>query len=286
MKRRLLLTAPLVAIVFALSGCSLLPLVGLGPTATSGEPTIGQCWNTTKQDADTWAQWRGSNAVSCSAPHDLYTFEIARITGIKAKTWAPTLDSQTLSNAVQAKAGAACNTKILLPHLKWNQYLIRGFDFVPTEAEWGAGARWVRCDIGIVKYGTTIRSERFAELPASISTLVSTVSSDPRRWELCVNASSPVTQSGPFDGEPPLIADCRGDPEWTLVGEGNLREPVGSLYPDYSILLAEEKQVCSKYPAGSNEVSAFVPPQPADPLMVGKYRAIECWIGKKNPAGK
>jgi hypothetical protein len=96
-----------------------------------------------------------------------------------------------LSPAVQAKAGEACGLKKLLPRLKWNQQLVSGYFFVPTEAQWREGARWIRCDRGVLATGPTLGNESFSALPTRISTLVNALTSDPLRFEFCVNSPFP-----------------------------------------------------------------------------------------------
>lgn len=275
-----------VAVCFALAGCSLLPsaLSPAAPGSTSATPKVGQCWSATDSQADAWADWRGSSPVDCTASHVLYTFELGKISGVAAKSWAVSSSSTALSDEVQAKAEAACTTKKLLPDLKWNEQLVQEFFFVPSEAQWKAGARWVRCDVGVLGYGAPLSDEVLAPLPAKISTLVSIVSSDPARYDFCVNSPVPVSESGPLDNQAARIADCRANPQWALVGHGNLTAPAGAAYPSESVANAESATICSKYAATSNELWIAYLPSKSD-WRLGNARDVECWVGQKSDDG-
>jgi hypothetical protein len=274
------------AVVLAVAGCSLIPnpfpsaKSGSNTSDTSGTPKVGQCWNATDSEADNWADWEGTPAVSCAKSHVLYTYAVGKLTGIKAKTWAQSATSDQVSDAVAAVAADVCTTSALVPKLKWNQQLVQGYYFVPSKADWKAGARWVRCDVGVLAFGATLENEALAPLPAKISTLVSGVSSDPQRYAFCVNSPVPVSESGPLDDSSGRIADCRNNPEWALEGHGNLPEPAGAAYPTTATANTETGAICSKYVTNSNEVWIAYLPSKTDWTKTND-REVDCWVGQK-----
>jgi hypothetical protein len=268
------------AVAFAFAGCSLIP-VALSAVSTPVAPEVGQCWNASNADADAWADWEGKTAVSCAKSHVLYTYAVGKVSGVTAKSWASSGSSTALSNEVQTKAEDACNLSALLPKLKWNQQLVQGYFFVPSEAAWNAGARWVRCDVGVLGYGATLSNEVFAKLPARISTLVSTISSDPERYDFCVNSPVPISEAGPLDNSDARIADCRQDPQWALSGRGNLPEPAGAPFPTNATANSEAGAICSKFVTNANEAWIAYLPAESDWTQTND-RQVQCWIGQKS----
>jgi hypothetical protein len=272
------------ALVSGLSGCTATPITGLQPSpVASGQPSVGQCWNAAVAQADEWSAWGGQSAASCTALHVLYTYKVATIAGETGSSWASSGNGSTLSAAVAAKASHACTLSTLLPKAKWNQQLIQQYFFVPSKPEWRAGARWVRCDVGVLATGTTLADEHFASLPRSISTFVDAVASDPARFELCVNSPQPVTAAGPLDDPNATLADCAGSPEWSLKAHGRLPGSAGAGFPSESSANAESTAICSPAAAGAEQIWIAYLPTRAD--WSSGDREVDCWVGQKQVAG-
>src|ERR1700712_4384375 len=49
-------------------------------TATRDKPHTGECWQGDFADNDGYANWSEGPPVSCSGPHDLYTYVVAPLT--------------------------------------------------------------------------------------------------------------------------------------------------------------------------------------------------------------
>lgn len=284
-KRLISSLAAAVAVVFALAGCSLIPAaLGIASNPASTTPKAGQCWNTSDANADNWADWEGSGAVDCGGAHDLYTYQVGKVVGVSAKSWAASGDPTQVSNSIESKVDDACDSSTLLPNLKWNQQLVSFFFFVPSESAWASGARWVRCDVGVLAYGTTLSDEALAKLPAKISTVVSSVSSDPEEYDFCMNSAVPVSESGPLDNPNAKIADCRADPQWALTGKGNLPEIPGAAYPSNATANSESSAICTRFVKTSSEIWIAYLPTKSD-WKATNDREVDCWIGQSSGSG-
>ncbi len=282
--RSLLSLVGILAVALSPAGCSLLaPMNGVAKPASGGTPTQGQCWNATTGQAAAWPDWKGTAVIPCARPHTLYTYHVGAIAGENGTSWAAPGDANSLNVRVQTKAQDACKLTILLPHLKWNQQLINGYFFVPTEAQWRAGARWVRCDVGVLATGTTLDNERFASLPSTIATLVSAVSSEPLRYGLCMNSSTPVTESGPLDNPDATLADCRHNPQWRLSTHGKFPDAAGAPYPADATSNAVSAKLCQ--PAASAAGGVWFAYLPTKSGWASGDRGIDCWIGQKATGG-
>jgi hypothetical protein len=271
-----------VAVVFALAGCSLIPLSGaLGALSGSSAPKSGQCWETSNANAVNWVDWQGSAATDCSANHDLYTYEVGKISGVTANSWSNSQNPSQPTAEVQAKSIKACNPKVLIPRLKWNEELVQGFFFIPSKAQWASGARWVRCDVGVLAHGTTLVQEELIKLPPRISTLVSEVSSDPLRFDYCINSPVPANGAGPLaNNDFNRVADCRDNPEWMLAGRGTLTEKPGSPFPTGAQANSDSQKICARFETGANKTwIAYLPPETST-ATVGTDREVTCWVGR------
>jgi hypothetical protein len=271
----------IVAIALSLSGCSLLPGSAHPATvAPDSGPESGQCWNATTTHAAAWTDWEGGSAVPCGSSHTLYTYHVGTVSGESEDTWAAPGDPTELSPTVQAKAAEACGLTKVLPHLKWNQQLVSGYFFVPTETQWRAGARWIRCDLGVLATGTTFGNESFTALPTRISTLVDAITSDPLRFELCVNSPTPVSVAGPLDDPNATLADCKDNPQWKLAIHGSFPDAAGSPFPDSAASNAASSKLCLLGVKSDDEVwMAYLPTKAG---WAAGDREIDCWIGQKS----
>ena len=248
-----------IAVALTLAGCTLLP--GLNTAVPpAAKPVVGQCWNATESQAYDWSEWKGPGPTACTNSHVLYTYQVGTISGETASSWAAPGDGTRLSDGVQTKAEDACDISTLLPDEKWNQELINDYFFVPTEAQWKAGARWVRCDVGVLATGTTLDNESFTALPSKISTFVSAVSSDPVRFEFCLNSATPVAESGPLDNQDAVLADCKDSPQWRLALHGTFPDASAAPFPDAATSNAASSRVAANRP---NNSASLRPPRVA-----------------------
>lgn len=284
------------AAVVALAGCTQLfpmnqggaaphssagPRAGGSRQATAGEPRTGQCWTASRTNADSWAAWEGAAATPCAKSHTMYTFAVGHLTGPQPTDWEVSSTNPALRDSVAAAAGATCTAPYakLLPSIQGTDTLIRSFFFVPSRTQWKSGARWVRCDLALVDFGTRASEERFATLPATISTLVDGVATDPAAYGLCVDTGHSVA-TGPFADKTDVITDCRDNPEWVFAGRGSFTEPAGAAYPTKAAISARLSTVCGGTLTSSDQLWSGYFPNAAD--WKAGDRTIECWAGLKS----
>lgn len=128
-----------------------LPTIGVNAAqAAPPAPKVGACY------AYTWKALNGDHGptktVSCSKPHTAVTYYVGTFTGAAATSPTP------LNPAAVADSGSGC----------WAAFVrkvgvkaaaltrVRMAYFVPTQAQWDAGARWYRCDATLAKSGTKV----------------------------------------------------------------------------------------------------------------------------------
>ena len=117
-------------------------LTASGASASASAPTaprVGACYDYTYQQSLSSSSPTG--VVPCKGTHTAVTYQVGTVTGAAGKATSPT------APVVITTSGRACQLA---------QYKLEGFRielsrvsftwFVPTQAQWTAGARWFRCD--------------------------------------------------------------------------------------------------------------------------------------------
>jgi hypothetical protein len=279
-----------VATAAALAGCSLLlptsrpsqaPSSAAATKADAGEPAVGQCWSANIKDAGAWADWNGHSATSCAKSHTLYTYGVGHVSGLQPTDWAVSSSNPALRDDVAAAAGKTCNAPYakLLPALPdISHTLLRIYFFVPSRAEWNKGARWVRCDLAQIDFGTSTVHEHFASLPASIKTLVDGATSDPLAYAFCLDTGH-SSAKGPFADSSDVITDCRNNPQWIYLEDGLFTQAPNAPYPTRQQLSARVSAVCSASLTPDQVWSAYYP---SAARWKSGERSIACWAGFKD----
>ncbi|UMG94617.1 septum formation family protein [Nocardioides sp. TF02-7] len=124
------------------------------PAWTSPPAAVGSCHDLTKREA--WAVSEPDPAVPCSERHTTVTTAIVQLT--RTPDWD---DVRALSRRMWVECVRSVDA--LLPGSTAarvrSAYTI--YWFIPTEAQRAAGARWIRCDLGLPD------GKRLRPLPAS-----------------------------------------------------------------------------------------------------------------------
>lgn len=277
----------LLCTVLCLSGCAELQasLKDLSPsTLLSSRPepegvylpsssarVFGRCWNASYAEVSTWKTWRGEDHVPCTDEHTTYTYaaenlpfplvaEIAKADSDRA--------SLALQDDVAEAVAEICGAEFshLFPTLTERQILVTWFSFLPTEAEWEEGARWVRCDVAV--YALTASKTHVATmeepqasaatpvpasnpsapelllLPDSVHELAESVAQRPAEYEYCLNDEGSGVADGPRHSATATTANCRDDPLWTYLGWETLPTPRGSPYPGSDAVFEAAQSAC------------------------------------------
>lgn len=278
-----------VALAIALSGCA--TVIGTGfiqsaardaheshvakinSSKNAGKPHIGDCWVATVSYAD-YATWGKRAAVSCSTPHQLYTFAVPALAEPhKSDSY---LDkNENITDSVYNDGYNTCSGAEAtdLADFAYDSRVYLEFYF-PSTAEWKRGARWMRCDFGIVAVGSSYAHPKFENLPA-FSALHTTMQNAPYKFNLCTNDPGGV---GP-EGANAVFADCSANPQWTLHGGGELPVRNHGAYPTAAEMTNAYDNSCKNVYTDATHVTYAYYPSKTD-WQNGDYE-FECWIGRK-----
>jgi hypothetical protein len=246
-------------------------------TSEAHKPTRGQCWQATYKDVDGYANW-GPNrpAVACSTTHQLYTFGVPTLKGTYKGSMYTTKGfvRQSIEDDAYDTCQNAQNTALSTLHDTVARiYLLQ---ILPEEAQWNAGARWVRCDVGVLAVGSSVAHPAFESLPAS-ETLYDSLRNGPGQYDFCVNDPGGIESGGP-KGSNAVYADCRFDPEWKLVAYQPIRPGQGVYYPTQAELKAQYELTCEHPFADATHVTYPYSPSKSD-WNTGD-QDLECWVGR------
>ncbi|MBI1351585.1 MAG: hypothetical protein GC156_10750 [Actinomycetales bacterium] len=124
----------------------------IAPAPASADPQVGACYAykpAVLKDASTSAP-----VVDCNADHTAETFWVG------AAPSALGLPSKA-SPAARLAAGQACSTRVMNAYVGMPDRVLpsrfRTVVLFPTDAQWNAGERWVRCDV-VLQGGVALKS--------------------------------------------------------------------------------------------------------------------------------
>lgn len=256
----------------ALAGCSV--LFPFGPKVSAdGKPAVGSCWTSTFDTVQNDANWTSGPPVACAFRHQLYTFGVTSVYSKKA-TWATSDGS--VDDLIDEDAWNAC-TRL------WGDFLpdvdsggrISQYYFLPSEAQWKKGARWVRCDVGVLRTGSNFQSPDLAALPANISVLTSQAKKTPDLFADCVLTTDRSGDTGPYDDPHATVADCTGDYQWRFESSFRVPGDQSDPYPSDDVLSRELQSQCGDAAeAAQQRWTGYVPT--ADDWANGNHWG-ECW---------
>ena len=279
------LTALATVCALILSGCAALLLFvpassggssgSSGGSGSSAEPAVGDCWDATFTQAQTLANWSAGGQVACSGAHQLYTYGVAHVTST-ASTW-KTSDGN-LDGTIATAANTACGTQFssFVPSTVPRGARLQQYFFVASEAAWAAGARWVRCDVGVLRVGSLSQNPTFEDLPARIATLVAQATASPDSFADCITTTDASGATGPLDDPNAVVADCTQDYQWQFMWELAFPDAAGAAYPNDDTISAFTQTNCGTPAAAANRGwIAYVPT--AAQWDAGR-RDASCWF--------
>lgn len=210
--------------------------IGLAAPAQAATPAIGECYNypiTVRDEVSSPAP-----ALACTGPHTAETYW----TGSLKPTFGP---PSKATPGARLAATTACETKTLNTYVampgrtlpsRWLSFAI-----FPTDTQWSAGERWVRCD-AVLKTGL-----KLTNLTSKAADFV--VASGIDYFNFC-------TPSQP-NGRNTESYPCT-DPKknWIMVAARDLGGP-GTKFPGTSNVEKRTRAICSKIAKRYNGGSSF-----------------------------
>jgi hypothetical protein len=239
-------------------------------------PAVGSCWTTTFSSAQNTEDWEGAPAIACAKTHESYTYAVTRLG--KTFSYASWLTSKNaIRSDVDRAAYSACKAqqKLKLPGLTTREALLYPTYYLPSVAQWGSGARWVRCDITLIRVGSTIAHPKLTALPA-FAELTSTLTTTPAKYALCEDDPA---SNGP-DGAQTTYADCTGPADYTFLAQLTMEGAPGVAYPGLAALTATGETQCKGLPVGATSSGHDIVAEPPLQLDWTKYgdRNLDCWL--------
>jgi Septum formation len=270
----MLAAAAAVAVVgLALSGCSGIQNLSQHLTGLTTKPKVGDCWTTTFSQSQKTEDWEGTAPLSCSQPHQTYTYAVTKLA--KHFSYSSWLDSKgNIRTDVDEAAHDACvaEQKAILPAITVKEALLVPTYYVPSTALWSTGARWVRCDIGLIKVGSLVSSPVLAKLPA-FADIRSTLESSPVTYALCEDDPA---SNGP-DGAETTYASCSGAADLTFLATMTMAGADGAAYPGLAALTKIGQTQCATLTTPAGHVVVAEPPAKVDWTQYDD-RDLDCWL--------
>jgi Septum formation len=240
------------------------------------KPTKGECWQTTLTDAENRPDWEDRPPVDCTVPHQLYTFAVEPLDPLyTGKLYTKNGD---IKPNIWKDAGDRCgfDDSFDFPPMDATEARIRFEYYVPDEAAWNSGARWVRCDLGLVGVGSSFAHPEFENLE-SIAALRQSLSADPGQFDLCLNDPGEPLSDGPEYNDA-VYANCADNPQWVLNSYVGLDNGSSDAYPSAADLQLVYVQACqSQFTDGTH---ATYPVFPSSSDWMNSDRDMECWVGR------
>jgi hypothetical protein len=244
----------------------LVTLVTLGaglafPTpAAAATPTVGSCYEypaTTIGKASSAAP-----AIPCEAPHTAETYWVGTVPDSFG------LPSQASTKA-RLRVTQACTEDAMNAYLGLDKRRIpsrfTSVALFPTDAQWQAGERWVRCDT-VLKAGRQLTS-----ITGSAATFAASVG--PARLDSCTIGTPKPLSTAEYRCTQPKK-------NWILVAErelGSLSDP----YPGDAAVVRQATRICERYAKrydGGLEYPGWWRLNPLRPLWQEGERTVRCYV--------
>ncbi len=246
--------APIVALATIGAG------LAFASPAAAATPTVGACYDYPASTIGKSAT--AAPAIPCDAPHTAETYWIGTVPDSFG------LPSQSTSRD-RLRATQACTEDAMNAYLGMaDRRLPSRFTSValfPSDTEWQAGERWVRCD-------TVLRAGRqLASITGTGAAFVASVASD--RLNSCtVGTPKPLSTAEYLCTSPKK--------SWILVAEqelGSLSDP----YPGDAAIVRKATRVCERYAKrydGNLEYPGWWRLNPLRPLWQEGERTVRCYV--------
>ncbi|MDQ1572041.1 MAG: hypothetical protein QOF79_2715 [Actinomycetota bacterium] len=249
----------------AVSGCT------SSTQPRDGAPAVGQCWKSADSFADSDPSSRIRVRVACWEKHQFETFAVPSLAKAQA---------ESVESALESSATVECTTMFsqAVPELPPSQVLVLSNAFLPSSALWKQGARWVDCELSLIKFGSAVANPQLADLPARARSLREAVLTQVDAFDFCVDDPRGLPADGPR-GNGSVYADCTGDPDWSLVKKIGLQDDQspGGVYPPKDVFQLMMTTYCDDLYGGldGNTVYHYFPTRQQ---WENGHRDMECWL--------
>lgn len=249
-------TALVPAVAIATLGAGLV----FAPPASAATPTVGSCFEypaTTIGKASS-----GAPAIPCEAPHTAETYWVGSVSdafGLPSRA----------STKDRLRATQACTEKAMNDYLGLTQRRIpsrfTSVALFPTDEQWQAGERWVRCDT-VLKAGRQLTS-----ITGPAAAFAASVPAD--RLDSCTIGTPKPLSTAEYRCTQPKK-------EWILVAEqelGSLADP----YPGDSAVVRKATRICERYAKrydGGLDYPGWWRLNPLRPLWQEGERTVRCYV--------
>jgi hypothetical protein len=268
------------AILTLLSGCFLLPTAAerpsAGESAAAGDavPQVGDCWSGEYTSYTTWVAWHGDGPVDCAERHQSYTYAMSDAFEDADATYA--FGGWHLDDAAPI-AYDSCR-ELLTDYLgvelnDWARLEIHFFG--PSAQEWRKGARWLRCDLAVIKAGSNLYEPELQSLPDDAADLVTNVEKNADHYDFCIDTYDGWYELGPYYSADAFYANCANDPMWRLIEVDFMPWEYGDAYPGNDYVLQFAKDTCF---GGGPAVAPFAADFPDEDRWKEGYVSVSCWL--------
>jgi hypothetical protein len=252
------------------------PTLGSAPSFV---PVVKDCWQETYSEMRSWQIAPADAPVDCATPHQAITYATPILPAGLPESLL-TSGNPELDPTIAAAGSSTCGEllhKILppltVPTRTYSTYLF------PSPSQWAAGARWVRCDFLAAELGSSLYTPSLENLPTGMDAIRSTWRSTPGKFEACANDPGSSSQTGPFNNNAAVWADCTRSPQWHQFARLAIAGGIGAPYPDTATLLPFMHKNCgAKVDTAALRGWDFWPNR--DQWQQGD-RAFECWYGAR-----
>ena len=250
--------------------------IGAEAVAQPSEPVEGACWNLTYADVLAEPSYPLGNEVSCSSPHQSYTFSMVQIpaSGADESTTAQLAEEQS-----EAEGGCAVEYTSMFPAESANHQNRVLFEaFLSATVSGTTGQHWARCDLEELAVGSNFFQPTLANLP-DYSTLATELRAHPADWALCANTPGSNGSTGPNIGTTTTVGDCTSA-QWRLESSTDrFPDPIGTPYPGYKGLFPFMHAHCGAlYDSAAIKAWDYFP---EESQWDSGSRVFSCWIGKR-----
>jgi hypothetical protein len=285
---RLLALAATGLLVATLGGCFLLPTEREALGSSQGDPApdtdssaaeigiaeVGDCWEATFQGLADWAHWEGDAPVDCEEDHQSVTYFVAQLEDAFGEN---STDNDPMSDVLANSASTQCYDE-LVAQFEWDENFstLNLYFFLPSPQQWDDGERWVRCDVAVMKLGSSVWDPEIADLPADLSDLVGDYIQNKEDYAPCFNVDEEEYGVGPYEAASATYADCSADPIWRPGPAAEYPAAGDDVFPGEGLIANFVTETCGAVRLEPEDT--LFPYYPDELSWADGDRWVECWI--------